>query len=97
MLMYKTIFFVKNTGDEQIIQVINKRMIPLMQKIFKQEIPVGKIESNLLDDRKFEYYFEISCNSKTEFDMMMNSNEGKSINKELSGIHNDILIYSIQF
>jgi hypothetical protein len=95
--MYKTIFFIHKSDDKETREIIINNVIPSFSKIFNQEILLGKIESNLLNDLKFEFCFEVTAGSKDEFDKLMNSEEGKKINKELAGIFKNITVYPVNF
>ncbi len=97
MLKYKTIFFVHKTTDDQVTEIIQKRLVPSLSEIFNQKIYLGKVESNLLNETKYDLYFEVNCESKKTFDSLMNSQQGKNVNKELAGIFKDITLYSIEF
>jgi hypothetical protein len=97
MLMYKTIFLIKKTKDEQVPGIIRERIIPSLNLLFNQDIQIGKIENNLLNEVNYDLCFEISCKDKETFDRLMNSPDGKSVNKDLAGIFNDVIIYSINF
>lgn len=95
--MYKTIFLTHKTTDDQVSEILQKRVIPALAELFNQSIEMGKVESNLLNDIKYQSYFEINCKDRKSFDSLMNSPEGKNINKDLGSIFKFVTVYSINF
>ena len=95
--MYKTIFFIHKSEDHSVKTAVAERVIPALNELFNKDIKTGNVESNLLNEEKFDIYFEVNCENKTEFDRQMNSPQGRNVNKDLAGIFNYVTIYSIDF
>ncbi len=55
------------------------------------------MESNLLLDQKYSYFFEIEFESKDKMNELMNTQAGKQLAKALMDFHQMITVISINY
>ncbi len=95
--MYKLLFFLHKTDDENVLQFFKDNTVKKLEGITGEEVGIAEVESNLLLEQKYTYYCEISASSKEEMDKMMNSKAGKELNKSLMEFHKDITIIAVNY
>lgn len=95
--MYKLLFFLHKGEDKEISKHFFDFTVPYLKDITGHDIPVAKVESNLLLEQKYSYFCEISSVSKDEMDKLMNCKAGKELNKDLTEFHKYITVIAINF
>jgi len=95
--MYKLLFFLHKTDDEDVLQFFKDNTVKKLEEIIRKDVGVAKVESNLLLEQKYTAYCEISAASKEEMDRMMHSKAGKEFNKSLMNFHKDITVIAVNY
>ena len=85
--MYKLLLFLKKTDKEKIINHFNEFTLKYLSNVVNKKITAGKVESNLLTDEKYLLFCEVTVDSKDKWDELMNSKQGKDLNKDLAEFH----------
>ena len=95
--MYKLLFFLHKTDDEDVLQFFRDNTIKKLEGIIGKDVGIAEVESNLLLEQKYTYYCEISALSKEEMDRMMHSKAGKELNKSLMDFHKNITVIAVNY
>ncbi len=95
--MYKLLFFLKKTNHEQIQNHFIEYTIKYISAVVHQDIKIGKVESSLLLDSNYSLFCEAKVESKDTWDSLMNTVEGKELNKDLMEFHNSISVVFIDY
>ena len=95
--MYKLLFFLHKGEDKEISKHFFDFTVPYLKDITGHDIPVAKVESNLLLEQKYSYFCEISSVSKDEMDKLMNCKAGKALNKDLMEFHKYITVITVDY
>ena len=95
--MYKLLFFLHKTDDEDVLQFFRDNTIKKLEGIIGKDVGIAEVESNLLLEQKYTYHCEISASSKDEMDRMMNSKAGKEFNKSLMDFHKNITVIAVNY
>jgi hypothetical protein len=95
--MYKLLFFLHKTDDEDVLQFFRDNTIKKLEGIIGKDVGIAEVESNLLLKQKYTYYCEISASSKEEMDRMMHSKAGKELNKSLMDFHKNITVIAVNY
>jgi hypothetical protein len=95
--MYKLLFFLHKTDDENVLQFFRDNTIKKLEGIIGKDVSIAEVESNLLLEQKYTYYCEISALSKEEMDRMMHSKAGKELNKSLMDFHKNITVIAVNY
>ncbi len=95
--MYKLLFFLHKTDDENVLQFFRDNTIKKLERIIGKDVGIAEVESNLLLEQKYTYYCEISASSKEEMDSMMQSIAGKELNKSLMDFHKNITVIAVNY
>jgi hypothetical protein len=95
--MYKLLFFLHKTDDEDVLQFFRDNTIKKLEGIIGKDVGIAEVESNLLLKQKYTYYCEISALSKEEMDRMMHSKAGKELNKSLMDFHKNITVIAVNY
>ncbi len=95
--MYKLLFFLHKTDDEDVIQFFKDNTVKKLEKLIGEDVGIAYVESNLLLEQKFTYYYEISVSSKEEMDRIMHSKAGKELNKSLMDFHKNITVIAVNY
>ncbi len=95
--MYKLLFFLHKTDDENVLQFFRDNTIKKLEGIIGKDVGIAEVESNLLLEQKYTYYCEISALSKEEMDRMMHSKAGKELNKSLMDFHKNITVIAVNY
>ncbi len=85
--MYTLLLFLKKTKEEKIINHFNEFTVKYLSDVVNNNVQAGKVESNLLSDEKYLMFCEVSVESKDTWDELMNSNQGRELNKDLAEFH----------
>ncbi len=95
--MYKLLFFLHKTDDENVLHYFRDNTIKKLEGIIGKHIGIAEVESNLLLEQKYTYFCEISALSKEEMDKMMHSKAGKELNKSLMDFHKNITVIAVNY
>lgn len=95
--MYKLLIFLKKTGDESVMVRFNGSTIPRLESLTGKKIETAKIEGALLSPEKYERLCEISFTDKSDLDRLLQTPEGKELNKDLAGFGNHISVFYANF
>ena len=95
--MYKLLFFLHKDEDEEITKHFLDFTVKCLATISGNDIPVAKVESNLLLDQKYSHFCELSSDTKDEMDKLMNCKAGKELNKDLMEFHKYITVIAVDF
>jgi len=95
--MYKLLFFLHKTDDENVLQFFRDNTIKKLERIIGKDVGIAEVESNLLLEQKYTYYCGISASSKEEMDRMMHSKAGKELNKSLMDFHKNITVIAVNY
>ena len=96
--MYKLLLFLNKTNDEKIISHFEDHTLKYLSIVAAVEkIESADVESNLLLPLKFSRFCEVSFSSKEEWDMKMNSREGRELNKHLMDFHQHITAIFVNY
>ena len=95
--MYKLLFFLHKTDDENVLQFFRDNTIKKLEGIIGKDVGIAEVESNLLLEQKYTYYCEISALSKAKMDRMMHSKAGKELNKSLMDFHKNITVIAVNY
>jgi len=95
--MYKLLFFLHKTDDEDVLQFFKDNTVKIMEGIIGEDVCIAKVESNLLLEEKYSYFCEISASSKEEMDRMMHSKAGKELNKSLMNFHKNLTVIAVNY
>ncbi len=95
--MYKLLLFLKKTSEEKIINHFNEITLKLISDLIKKEVFAGDVESNLLSVEKYIKFCEVNSESRDEWDKLMNSKEGKALNKDLAEFDNFITAIFVNY
>ena len=95
--MYKLLLFLHKTNQDEILLHFNDFTKKYLADLTGEEIKVADVESNLLLDKKYSKFCEVTVDSKETWDRMMNSKEGKILNKDLMDFHQHITIIFVDY
>jgi hypothetical protein len=95
--MYKLLFFLHKTDDENVLQFFKDNTVKRLEEINGGNVGMAEVESNLLLEQKYTFYCEISATSKDEMDGMMHSKAGKELNKSLMEFHKNITVIAVNY
>jgi hypothetical protein len=95
--MYKLLFFLHKTDDEDVLQFFKDNTVKKLEEIIGGNIGIAEVESNLLLEQKYTLYCEISATSKDEMDGMMHSKAGQELNKSLMEFHKNITVIAVNY
>ncbi len=95
--MYKLLLFLKKTDEKQIINHFKDYTIKYLSELTGEEVKIASIESNLLLDQKYLYFCEISAPSKDDWDKLLDSPEGKTLNKDLMDFHSHVTAIFVNY
>jgi len=97
MLMYKILFLLNKTDDEDINNHFKDYTLKQISAIAGEDIPAGIVDSNLLLDQKYSLMCELAAPSKEDMDIKMNSPEGKALNKDLVNFHQFLTVITVNY
>ncbi len=95
--MYKLLFFLKKTNDEQILNHFQNFTIKYLSELAGKELKPGKVESSLLLDSKYLYFCELETSNKEEMDEKLNSPAGRELSKDLAELADKSTVIFIDF
>lgn len=95
--MYKLIIFINKNLDEQTSNHLREYTIKYIEDLAGEKIKIGKVESNLLLDEKYQYFIEITTKTKDEMDAKMEGKAGRELIKDLSEMHRFLTFIFIDF
>jgi serine protease inhibitor ecotin len=91
--MYKMMIFLKKTENEPLRNHFKSELLSSLREISGQDIQIAKVEGSLLTTEKFEYYCEITAESKDQIDKMLATPKGKRLSREISAYVNELVIF----
>lgn len=97
MLMYKLLIFLKVSKDNNLLTHFKETTIPLLSKIAGEEVNIAKVENSLMFDGRFDYFCEVSAESKDKMDEKMGSKSGKELMRDLADFHKNINFLFINY
>lgn len=95
--MYKQIFFLHKTDDDKALSHFKEVVIETLSQLTGKDIKLAKVESNLLLEQKYSYCCEVEFESLDKMNELMNTKEGKQLNKSLTDFHKLITVISINY
>ena len=95
--MYKMLMFLKKSDDPGVENHFKNFTLPILNELTGNEIKAAKVESSLLLEQKYNWYCEISIDSKNDWDKMMATTEGKKLNKDLMDFHQNIDLIFVNY
>ncbi|MCG6915201.1 hypothetical protein LJE86_14925 [bacterium BMS3Abin03] len=95
--MYKMLFFLHKSEDEEIFRHFVDFTVRYLKEIIKNEVQIARVESNLLLEQKYSHFCEVSANTKDELDNFMNCKAGKELNKDLMEFHKNITVITVDY
>ena len=97
MLMYRQLFFIHKSENDVAFPHFKDVILNHLKEISRKEIILAKVESNLLLDQKYSYFFEAEFESKDKMNELMNTQAGKQLTKALMDFHQMITVISINY
>ena len=85
--MYKLLLFLKKTDEKQVLEHFEEYTLKHLSELAGREIIVGKVESSLLLDTNYSHFCEFEVENKGKMDNVLNSKQGKELNKDLMNFH----------
>jgi hypothetical protein len=95
--MYKILFFLHKTSDENIINFFNNKIVGKLREITHQAVEIASVENNFLLDQKYTAYCEVYASEQNEMNKLMNSKSGKELNKELADFFKNITVITVNY
>lgn len=95
--MYKTLIFLKKTEDEQVLTHFEEFTMEFIRKAIGKNIESGFVESNILAPEKYFKFVELEADSKYDMDKIMNTREGKDLQKDLMQFHEFLTVINIEY
>lgn len=95
--MYKLLIFLKVSKDNNLLTHFKETTIPLLSKIAGVEVKIAKVENSLMFDSRFDYFCEVSAESKEKMDEKMGSKSGKELMRDLADFHKNINFLFINY
>ena len=95
--MYKLLLFLHKTDNDEVISHFNDFTKKYLSELTGREIKIADVESSLLLDVKYSKFCEIAVDSKDTWDKLMDSKEGKLLNKDLMDFHQFITLIFVDF
>lgn len=95
--MYKQIFFLHKADDDKALSHFKEVVIETLSQLTGKDIKLAKVESNLLLEQKYSYCCEVEFESLDKMNELMNTKEGKQLNKSLMDFHKLITVISINY
>lgn len=95
--MYKQLFLLHKSEEDKALSHFKEVILAHLSEVSGKEIAMGKVESNLLLDQKFSYFFEAVFESKDKMNELMNTKAGKQLTKALMDFHQMITVISINY
>lgn len=95
--MYKILIFLKKTEDESVLVRFTNSTVPKFESLSGQKIKAAEIEGALLSQEKFIMFCEASFEKKEEMDRLMQTPEGKELNKDLAGFGGHVSVFYANF
>lgn len=95
--MYKILIFLKKSEDESVLVRFTSSTVPKLESLSGQKIKPAEIEGAVLSQEKFSMFCEASFEKKEELDMLMQTPEGKELNKDIAGFGGYISVFYANF
>lgn len=93
--MIKMLLFVKKDIEENVLDHFRNFTLELLKDLGGEKFITGTVMSSLLLENKYNFYCELTANSKEEMDRLLSGETGKKLNKDLADFHNEIDIIFI--
>lgn len=95
--MYKVLIFIHKSKNSDFKDYFVDNLLGSLSKMMNKEIRLAKVESNLLLDKKYDYFCELQTESRNEMDSLFNSPEGREISKKLQESFNDLTLITVNY
>lgn len=95
--MYKLIVFIKKNLDTQTSNHLKEYTLKHLEELAGEKITIGKVESNILLDEKYQYYIEVSAANKDEMDKRLEGKAGRELIMDLAEMHKFLTFIFIDF
>jgi hypothetical protein len=95
--MYKQLFFLHKSENDKALAHFKEVILKHFEIVTGKEIVFAKVDSNLLLDQKFSYFFEAEFESKNKMNELMNTKDGRQLTKDLMDFHQMITVISINY
>ena len=95
--MYKQLFFLHKSENDKALPHFKDVILTHLSKLSGKQINIARVESNLLLDQKYSYFFDAEFESKDKMNELMNTQAGKQLTKALMDFHQMITVISINY
>lgn len=95
--MYKLLIFLHKTDNDEIVSHFNEYTVKYLSDLSGKTVKVADVESSLLLDVKYSKFCEITVDSKGVWDKMINSKEGRLLNKDIMDFHQFITLIFVDY
>jgi hypothetical protein len=95
--MYKLLIFLKVSNENELLIHFKDITLKLLSQLAGEEVKIAKVENSLMLDNRFDFYCEISAESKDKMDEKMNSTSGKELMRDLADFHKNINFVFINY
>ncbi len=95
--MYKQLFFLHKSEEDKALPHFKEVILKNLIEVSSKEILLAKVESNLLLDQKYSYFFEVEFESKHKMNELMHTKSGKELTKALMDFHKLVTVISINY
>lgn len=95
--MYKLLIFLKVFDDNNLLIHFKDITLKLLSQLAGEEVKIAKVENSLMLDNRFDFYCEVSAESKDKMDEKMNSTAGKELMRDMADFHKNINFVFINY
>lgn len=95
--MYKVLIFIKKSEEDAVLEHFKSSTLPGLIRLTGQQIEIGHVDGGLLSEEKFYKFCEITFKSSQELNELLQTPEGKVLNRDLSSFHNFISVFMINY
>lgn len=95
--MYKMLMFLKKSDDPEFLNHFKNFTLPSLRELTGKSVIAAKVESTLMIGQKYNRCCEVSVDSRQEWDILMATNAGKELNKELGDFHSSIDLLFVNY
>lgn len=95
--MYKMLLMIKDTADEELLNIFRENTLSHLEKAAGKKIQVGKIDGAKLNEEPYNKVYEITFESKHEMDKILASVEGRKFNRNITSFTQHISIFFVDY
>lgn len=95
--MYKQLFFLHKSENDVALPHFKDVILNHLKEISGKHMTIAKVESNLLLEQKYSYFFEVEFESKHKMNELMHTKSGKELTKALMDFHKMVTVISINY